>query len=236
MAIVIYSFSGLYKKTCKQSIYNATGRKLNQGWIVIISLFRQRIKSLSLQMTYTLNLRVKTGNVDYSTYIKKSVQVKRIILNTPITIGCLVGRVFANGLGDLGSFPGCVIPKTLKMVLDTSLLNIQHYEVCIKGKVEQFRERSSTPPHTHWCCSDWKGSFQVALDYSRQFYFICHSFFSSLARSKYLFLFSFSFVIIIIIYSEFFTSALADGLSLEVKWQQVSSSLQDSFQYSGHSQ
>ena len=37
----------------------------------------------------------------------------------------LVGRVFANGLGDLGSIPGCVIQKTLKMVLDTSLLNTQ---------------------------------------------------------------------------------------------------------------
>ena len=36
---------------------------------------------------------------------------------------CLVGRVFANGLGDLGSIPGRVIPKTLKMVLDTSLFN-----------------------------------------------------------------------------------------------------------------
>ena len=35
----------------------------------------------------------------------------------------LVGRVFANALGDLGSIPGRVIPKTLKMVLDTSLLN-----------------------------------------------------------------------------------------------------------------
>ena len=31
----------------------------------------------------------------------------------------LVGRVFANGPGDLGSIPGCVIPKTLKMVHDT---------------------------------------------------------------------------------------------------------------------
>ena len=38
----------------------------------------------------------------------------------------LVGRVFANGLGNLGSIPGCVIPKTLKMVLDTSLLNTQY--------------------------------------------------------------------------------------------------------------
>ena len=35
----------------------------------------------------------------------------------------LVGRVFANGPGDLGSIPGRVIPNTLKMVLDTSLLN-----------------------------------------------------------------------------------------------------------------
>ena len=30
----------------------------------------------------------------------------------------LVGREFANGIGDLGSIPGHVIPKTLKMVLD----------------------------------------------------------------------------------------------------------------------
>ena len=35
---------------------------------------------------------------------------------------------------------------------------------------------------------------------------------------------------------EFFTSALADGLSLEFEWQQVSSSLEDSLQDSGRSQ
>ena len=45
----------------------------------------------------------------------------------------LVGRVFTNGLGDLGSIPGRVIPKTLKVVLDTSLLNTQQYKVRIKG-------------------------------------------------------------------------------------------------------
>ena len=33
--------------------------------------------------------------------------------------------------------------KTLRMVFDTSLLNIQQYKVYIKGKVEQSRERSS---------------------------------------------------------------------------------------------
>ena len=59
-----------------------------------------------------------------------------------------VGRVFANGPGDLGSIPGRVIPNTLKMELDTSLLNTQQYKVRIKGKVEQFRERGTTLPYT----------------------------------------------------------------------------------------
>ena len=57
-------------------------------------------------------------------------------------------RVFANGPGELGSIPGPVIPKTLKMVLDASLLNTQHYKVRIKGKVEESRERSSALPYT----------------------------------------------------------------------------------------
>ena len=60
----------------------------------------------------------------------------------------LVSRVFANGLRDLGSIPGRVIPKTFKMVLDTSLLNTQQFKVCIKGKVEQSRERSSALLYT----------------------------------------------------------------------------------------
>ena len=55
----------------------------------------------------------------------------------------LVDRVFANGLEDQGLVPGLFKQKTQKMVLDTTLLNTQHYKVCIKGKVEQSRERSS---------------------------------------------------------------------------------------------
>ena len=57
-------------------------------------------------------------------------------------------RVFANGPGDLGSIPGRVIPKTLKMELDTTLFNTQHYKVRFKGKVEQSREWSSALPYT----------------------------------------------------------------------------------------
>ena len=53
----------------------------------------------------------------------------------------LVGRVFANGSGDLGLIPGLVIPKTLKMELDTYLLNTRQYKVRIKGKVELFTRK-----------------------------------------------------------------------------------------------
>ena len=63
-------------------------------------------------------------------------------------LGFMAVRVFANGPGDLGSIPGRVIPKTLKMELDTTLLNTQHYKVQFKGKVEQSREWSSALPYT----------------------------------------------------------------------------------------
>ena len=59
-----------------------------------------------------------------------------------------MGRMFANGPGDLGSIPGRVIPKAQKMVIDAALLNTQHYKGGIKGKVEQSRERSSVLTHT----------------------------------------------------------------------------------------
>ena len=48
----------------------------------------------------------------------------------------MVVGVFANGLGEQGSVPGQVIPKTHKMVLDASLLNTQHYKIRIKGEVK----------------------------------------------------------------------------------------------------
>ena len=47
-----------------------------------------------------------------------------------------VGRVFANDPVDLGSTPGSCHTKHFKMVLDTSLLNVQQYKLNIKSKVE----------------------------------------------------------------------------------------------------
>ena len=84
--------------------------------------------------------------------------------------------------------------------------------------------------------------------------FIFHCFFSSLARSRYLSLFSLSFsfylwsagtvkfaipqvlLLFFFCFEIFFTQAQAGGFSLGFEWQQVSSSLQDSSQYSGQSQ
>ena len=60
-----------------------------------------------------------------------------------------MGRVFAKGPGDLGSIPGRAIPKSRKIVLYTALFYTQQYQVRIKGKVEQSRERSSA----HSCIS-----------------------------------------------------------------------------------
>ena len=59
-----------------------------------------------------------------------------------------MARVLANGPGDLGSIPGRVMPKNLKMVLHATLLNTQYYKVRIKGKVEQSRERNSALSYT----------------------------------------------------------------------------------------
>ena len=53
--------------------------------------------------------------------------------------------VFGIGPGDLGSLPGRVIQKTLKMLLATSLPNTQQYKVRVKSKA---KERSSALPYT----------------------------------------------------------------------------------------
>ena len=80
-------------------------------------------------------------------YSKPEKKILFILTHENRDIGPAV-RVFANGPGDLGSIPGRVIPKTLKMVLDTTLLNTQHYKVRFKGKVEQSWEWSSALPYT----------------------------------------------------------------------------------------
>ena len=91
-------------------------------------------------------------------------------MSVDIYIGIMV-REFMNGLEDQSSIPGGVIPKTQKMVLDASLLNIQHYNVWIKGKWSNPR-KGVVPSSTPWFSSYWKGSLQVTLDYNWLTYFI----------------------------------------------------------------
>ena len=77
--------------------------------------------------------------------------------------------MFANSPGDLGSIPGRVIPKTFKMVLDSSLLNTQHYKVRIKVKWRNPGKEVSPSP-TPSCSSYRKESLRVTLDYDHQLY------------------------------------------------------------------
>ena len=49
------------------------------------------------------------------------------------------------------------------MVLDTSLLNTQQYKVRIKGKVQQFRERSNALPLHVSVVANEKGAFWSPL-------------------------------------------------------------------------
>ena len=74
--------------------------------------------------------RVRDIHADGTTWCKNAIEINHL------------------GPGDQGSIPGQVLPKTQKMVLDTVLLNTQHYKVRIKGKVEQSREWSSAQPNT----------------------------------------------------------------------------------------
>ena len=68
--------------------------------------------------------------------------------------------MFANGPGDRRSITGCVIPKTLKMVLDTPFFNTQQYKVRFKDKELQSRERPSpTPPLNLGVVAIEKGAF-----------------------------------------------------------------------------
>ena len=53
-------------------------------------------------------------------------RIWNLIVNQPIG---LVGSIFASDLGEWG----WVIPKTQKIVLDTSLLNTQHYKSIHQG-------------------------------------------------------------------------------------------------------
>ena len=116
------------------------------------------------------NINIRLSNF-YLCRIQRSDTLSDKVQNRLIS---LVGRVFANGPGDLGSIPGRVIPKTLKMVLDTILLNTQQYKVRIKGKEEQSWERSSALPLHLDVVAIEKGAFWLPSTTVANFTFYLH--------------------------------------------------------------
>ena len=74
---------------------------------------------------------------------------------------------FYNCSRDLGSIPGRIIPKILKMVLDTSLLNAQQLRYVLRVKWSNPGKGVASFP-TPQCCSYRKGSLRVSLSYGVQ--------------------------------------------------------------------
>ena len=91
-------------------------------------------------------------------------------MNTTLLAHFQVSWVFAKGPEDLGSIPGRVIPKTLKMVLNTALLNTHNIRYISRVKWNN-PGKGVEPSPTLLCCSYGKGSLLVTLDYSCQLYF-----------------------------------------------------------------
>ena len=120
-----------------------------------------------------INIKIKKswyfGGRKRLAFYKKLVKVYLFLSDSVCVCVCVCGimvKVFTNGLGDQGSIPGRVIPKTQKMVLDVSLFNTQHYEVQIKGKWSNWG-KGVAPSLTTWCSSYWKGSLLITLNYGQ---------------------------------------------------------------------
>ena len=99
--------------------------------------------------------------------------IKTLILNSPIWIilfFCfigLVGRVFANGPGDLGSIQVTSYQRLLEWYLIPPGLTLTNIRYVSRGKWSN-PGKGVVPSPTPWCSSYWKGSLLVTLDYSRQ--------------------------------------------------------------------
>ena len=102
----------------------------------------------------------------YSLYIQTHTHICVEIMEILVTY--LYNRVFTSGLGNQGSITSRIIPKTHKIILDTSLLNTGYYKVWIKGKWNNPEKPFLTLQYSSY----WKGSHRITLDYGSYIY-IC---------------------------------------------------------------
>ena len=79
----------------------------------------------------------------------------------------LANWVECSPMGDQGSIPGRVIPKTLKWYLTPPCLTLSNIKWGSRVTWSN-PGKGVAPSPTSWCINYWKGSLLVALDYGRQ--------------------------------------------------------------------
>ena len=107
---------------------------------------------------------ITTGAVAVDLERKKS--IAKAALGGPIG---RMSRVFANDPRDCGSIPVRLVPKAQKMLLDTSLLNTQHYKVQLRARWCN-PGQGVAPSPIFGCSSYWKINPRVELDNGRLTY------------------------------------------------------------------
>ena len=157
-----------YDKYTKTNLFS----RRYQSSLVPIPWFLQQENQLNIQkqkaQTFLKISLIKRGFYIHSVrHLNVSFSIN--ILSTHICLECiigLVGRVFANGPGDLGSITGRVISKILKWYLIPPRLTLSNIRYVSRVKWSNPGKRVAPSP-TPWWSSYWKGSHQVTVDYSR---------------------------------------------------------------------
>ena len=128
--------------------------------VVRLPFFKSSHPNLYCCLSTVYSFIKRRNKPGFSGFIKIPIQYKQkwIYISTSTLKGKRLrvsgpgDRVFANGPGDRGSIrfnlKSSHTKDILKMALDTCLLNTQHHKVRIKGKVEQYRERSNALLYT----------------------------------------------------------------------------------------
>ena len=126
--------------SCHHSLSVIASHSLEIEPSVCAELLNLIICCLAIMMWPYVRVRKRTSLVCFLYFPGRTQYVCPFYLNIWL-VHWLSGRMFANGPGDRCSISGRAIPKTPKVVLNSPLLNTQHYMVHFKGKVKQNRER-----------------------------------------------------------------------------------------------
>ena len=150
--------SPLYYHDHLKIYYQSAGLRIPCIYIYIYIYILTHIHMVLCVYTYILmctNINIHTY---IYTFVHKYMRIDQVI--------GLMSRGSTNRSGDLGSIPCWVILKTQKMVLEATLLNTQHIRQESRVKWRN-PENGGEPSPIPRCCSYWKRSLQVTLDWER---------------------------------------------------------------------